>query len=96
VNIQPAGTSGLEENGLFSQVYVYPNPFNNELVIDLSSLKGENVGVEVIDITGKVLISSESEMQSMVNFDMSSFAKGVYQVRLTYGSERTIRRVIKM
>jgi PKD repeat protein len=96
VNIQPASTSSLEENGLFSQVYVYPNPFNNELVIDLSSLSGENVGIEVIDIAGKVLISSESEMQSMVNFDMSSFAKGVYQIRLTYGSERTMRRVIKM
>ncbi len=96
VNIQPAGTSSLEEMGMFSQVYVYPNPFSNELIIDLSTLSGENVEIEVIDITGKVLITSTSEMQSIVNFDMSNFAKGVYQVRLTNGNERTTRRVIKM
>jgi hypothetical protein len=44
----------------------------------------------------KVLITLESQMHSTVNFDMSNFAKGVYQVRLTNCLEQTTRRIMKM
>lgn len=96
VNIQPASTSGIEEEGIFSEVLVYPNPFSNELVIDLGSIQGENVAIEIYDLTGKLLTSRNSNMEPLVQFDMTSFAKGVYQVRLMNGTDKTVRRVIKL
>jgi lysyl endopeptidase len=87
---------GIEENPFFAGVSVYPNPVSDELTVDLSALAQEDVTVEVYDLTGKLLVKGSNEGSALVQFNMSNFAKGLYHVRLTSGSQQTMRKVTKL
>ena len=58
---------------------VYPNPVGDELfVMSNDLLTADNV--EILDITGKIVINSHWEMGNSVN--VSNLAKGIYFVRI--------------
>lgn len=88
--------SGLEENGIFAGVAVFPNPTSNNISVDLSAVSAENVSVTLIDMTGKVLAVKENAAGAVALFDMAGFAKGMYQVRISDGSTVTTRKVTKL
>lgn len=90
------GPSGLEENGIFSSVSVFPNPTSDNISVDLSGISADNVTVTLIDMAGKTLAVKENAAGSVAQFDMSAFAKGMYQVRLSDGSSVTTRKVTKL
>jgi PKD repeat protein len=93
INIQ--STAGLDE-GIFAGVSVYPNPVSDKISVDLSSVSAENVSVTLIDMTGKVLTVRQNVSGSVANFDMSMYAKGMYQVRISDGSSVSTRKVTKL
>jgi len=95
VNILPAA-SGLEETGVFANVMVYPNPATNSVSVDLSSVEAENVTIALVDMTGKALAVQQNAAGSIAQFDLSTFAKGMYQVRISDGSSVSIRKVTKI
>jgi lysyl endopeptidase len=90
------GASGIEENGIFAGVAVFPNPTSNNISVDLSAVSAENVSVTLIDMTGKVLAVKENAAGAVAQFDMAAFAKGMYQVRISDGSTVTTRKVTKL
>jgi hypothetical protein len=94
INIQ--ATTGLAEAGIFADVSVYPNPASDKISIDLSSVLAENVSVALVDMAGKVLTVRQNVAGTVASFDMSSFAKGMYQVRITDGSSVSTRKVTKL
>lgn len=96
VNIQPASTSGLEENELFNSVTVYPNPFSSSLMVDLTSIGNENVNIEIYDLAGKLLMNGDNKENAIVSFDMSNLSQGMYQVKLITNSAQTVRRITKL
>ena len=96
VNIQPASTSGLEENELFNSVTVYPNPFSSSLMVDLTSIGNENVNIEIYDFAGKLLMTGDNKENAIVSFDMSNLSQGMYQVKLITNSAQTVRRITKL
>lgn len=82
--------TGIEET-ILNQVEVYPNPFNDQLTI--------NVGVNnwyysMIDITGKVIFSNNSN-QSQQKINLSSLDNGIYFVKISIGEHTIIKKVIK-
>jgi len=94
INIQ--ATSGLEEFGIFAGVTVYPNPTSDNVSIDLSAVSAENVSITLIDMTGKVLAVQNNVAGSVAQFDMTTFSKGMYQVRITDGTVISTRKVTKL
>ena len=59
-------------------VLVYPNPVNDNLTVDIqNNPKGT---LQVIDLTGKVLFSTETKGQKNT-IDMSGYASGMYLIK---------------
>jgi PKD repeat protein len=94
VTIQ-AGQASLEEN-IFSGVMVYPNPTSSDLAIDLSNVSEEQVSIALVDMTGKVLAVQQNVAGSIAHFDMTTFAKGMYQIRISNGAVVSTRKVTKL
>lgn len=94
INVQ--ATSGLDEAGIFAGVAVYPNPTSDNVSIDLSAVKADNVSITLIDMTGKVLAVQNNVAGSVAQFDMTAFSKGMYQVRITDGTVISTRKVTKL
>ena len=83
------------EDLFFSSVAIFPNPATDQLSIDLSDLE-EAVSVELVDITGKVVTQRVQSGGTILQLDMSPFAKGSYYVRLLSGNNKTTRKVVKL
>ena len=86
-NDETSWTSIPFHTGLFSSVsainngvsvLVYPNPVNDNLTVDIqNNPKGT---LQVIDLTGKVLFSTETKGQKNT-IDMSGYASGMYLIK---------------
>ena len=73
---------GTGENKL-SELFVYPNPGNGTVTIELANSLSPTQ-IQVVDITGKlILVQAISSGSSNVQLDLSSLSKGVYVIRVT-------------
>ena len=73
-----------------SNVKVYPNPFNNELMFDADKLITD---AELTDLNGKTLISNHGASIQSIRTDILS--SGVYILRLQIDGHWVVQRVIK-
>jgi hypothetical protein len=80
-------STGLKESTFFS-VSVYPNPIQNELTIS-----GENGLIELVDLTGKILISKEHYNYTILN--VSDLNSGTYILKLTSENGTLIQKLVK-
>ena len=87
--------AGLNEASAFDGVSVFPNPATDKVSVDLSGVTG-TVSVELMDLTGKVLAVQTNVAGTLTEFDMTHFAKGMYQVRMNNGSDQMVQKVIKL
>ena len=84
------GVDGYLGIGLIDQhtFKLYPNPVNENLTITGALIEK----LQIIDITGKVLISKVLLNSSMVNIDVRSLENGVYFVLInTENNSQTLR-----
>ena len=86
----------MEEINQFSYVSLFPNPVTDELSIDLSTLIDEKVSIELYDMSGKLLVTANNTNNAIVTIDMSSFANGMYQLKLKSDKSQVMKRVSKM
>ena len=80
-------TTALEEVAFESSVY--PNPAQDYVMVESS----EADYVEVVDVYGRVMFSSE--MSESVRVDMSEFASGIYFVKLQAKGATSVQKVMK-
>ncbi len=71
---------------------VYPNPTAGEFTIELSN--GTTKTVEVIDFTGRVVLSNTSAADK-INMNLSTLAKGIYYVRVLSNNTIEVAKLIK-
>jgi hypothetical protein len=86
-NLMINKSKGLKESTL-SSVSVYPNPIQNELTIS-----GENGLIELVDLTGKILISKEHFNYTVLN--VSDLNSGSYILKLTSENGTLIQKLVK-
>jgi len=81
----------IEEAGSkFTNVSVFPNPFKNELTIELNELtKSTTLIAYVYDMNGK-LVHKNDAVNSIANFNLSNLQNGNYLVRLTDKNGNTV------
>lgn len=93
----PAIGVGLSESGDES-VSVYPNPVNDLLFID-AGINADLRKIEVTDITGRTIISTDllNNSSGKISVPVNSLTNGTYLVRITNGSgDVTVKRIIKI
>ena len=64
-----------------------PNPANQTVKIELDQA---SEFIQLIDLTGQVLLQENSLDKASIVFDLSQFAKGVYFVRSSNGMQKLI------
>jgi hypothetical protein len=77
---------GLEEHEL--SMNVYPNPFNDQLIV-----KGENGLLEFRDLSGKLIHSEELTGNTLI--ETSALPSGIYFLQLTNDRGTALQKVIK-
>ena len=89
--------SGVDEIEGLNSFEVYPNPTDGILNVALDLQNAGMVQFDVIDITGRTVLSFNEAANSGVNnmvYDLNSAAAGVYQLRLTVGNNATSQQII--
>jgi hypothetical protein len=89
-----AFTTGV--NGTYSEemINVFPNPSTNVLHVQLPSAENNPV-VRIFDVMGKQ-VAEQKASDIETNFDMSTFAPGVYIVKITTDKQVITRKVQKL
>jgi len=69
---------------------IYPNPANNKIEISTT----ENSEIEILNIEGEI-IKSISSADNNATIDISSFARGMYFVKMKNGNGLVVKKFIK-
>jgi len=86
---------------LNTSVRVYPNPFVNEVYIEIPSEMSENTKLSLIDEFGRILIQENTNGQSFIKWTLGDeggegLPSGVYHIRIQDGENFNIQKIIKL
>ena len=80
--------------------YAFPNPFNEELTVnlELEKIKGTSIGVSITDAQGKLLwdVNYNANNGSQLKLNTSSFSTGTYILKIQYKDELVVQKLIKI
>lgn len=87
---------GLEDLGtdLSHQVNLYPNPAENVINLDFSSIQGGQVTITVVDAVGK-LVDQIVTTNGRMALDASGYGSGLYLIELTGENWRALKQLVK-
>ncbi|MCU0360015.1 MAG: T9SS type A sorting domain-containing protein [Bacteroidia bacterium] len=88
--------TGVEETGFHSsKVRIYPNPFEDNITIEVIDESSDDlVGVEILSLVGQVLISKE-KIQANETINLSVLSAGIYLLKIKSESEETTLKIVK-
>ncbi|WP_317897595.1 T9SS type A sorting domain-containing protein [Aurantibacillus circumpalustris] len=94
ISIEVNKCTGIASNGSseVSGIKIYPNPTHGVFTIDL--INGSVKTIEVIDVTGRLILSTKSEAKTEV-LNLGDVANGVYYVKIKSDNATEILKVIK-
>lgn len=75
-----AEITGINQTSFNSALKVYPNPANDH--VTLANLPDDATAVELVDVTGKVVLSETKISAAAMNLNTSAFDKGIYVLRI--------------
>ncbi|MCD4680468.1 MAG: T9SS type A sorting domain-containing protein, partial [Bacteroidales bacterium] len=78
-------TSAIEENEIFRDISVYPNPAENILNINFNLQQTQALNISLVSVTGKVVFNEEvgnfvGDFKKTI--DLSTFTRGIYFLQL--------------
>ncbi len=92
----------LIHNGSFrstngGKLNIYPNPANNELNVQIYSIRDTEVKVTLNDILGNTVYTKTetAEYSYSKKIDIHSLSQGVYLLKVEYNGEITTSRIVK-
>ncbi len=77
----------------------YPNPFNPEFTVEVTSRNPEIFNFEIIDILGRIVESKKMKLNSdkkTISFNLKSQPSGMYFVRVSGGKQIDTKKIILM
>jgi len=81
-----------------AEILLYPNPFNTELMIDLSAYTEDgnptSVAIEVVDATGKTIYKS-TVLSELNTISTTDWAQGMYVVKIKHNNTLINKKVVK-
>jgi len=61
---------------------MYPNPAVNEINIAFDNSKNENCSINLLDVTGRTLISGSNIWNGNAKLNLSNVSKGMYFIEV--------------
>jgi hypothetical protein len=92
-----SGLIGIDDLFSESQLSVFPNPCSSMLTVKPNFKTPGKIKLEISDITGKIIRSSEGKSESPdQNFilDISDLSKGIYFLRSIIGEVNEVKKII--
>jgi thiol-disulfide isomerase/thioredoxin len=80
-------TSSSVENLTALEVSVYPNPFVDEVKVDLTSATINASSIQLLDISGSVLQTVQVDRKSVITINTIDLLSGVYLLNVYEGQE---------
>ncbi len=68
---------------------IYPNPANNMLIIEISTIGSQGIEIEILTVTGTVIYQQEYKNINayfVKQIDLSGYAKGIYLVKVKHAN----------
>lgn len=81
-----------EQSGALSGLNVYPNPNNGNFSVELRN--GLSKTVDVVDVTGRVIMTSNSS-EDLMQINISQLANGIYYVKVKSNNTVEVLKVVK-
>jgi hypothetical protein len=88
VNTVYTPQSSREQNILGTpEIWIYPNPVNDNLFIDLNANSITTIEIGILDLTGKLLVHKElytNQSRNTIDLDISNLKSGMYMISLIH------------
>lgn len=94
------GVTTVEEQQKPSVLRVYPNPVDasGKLVVEFSATKIDDLKISLFDFSGRMVFENNQSNLNTTStkefIDVTSFANGLYMLKITSGNESLMRKVI--
>ncbi|MCC9166324.1 T9SS type A sorting domain-containing protein [Pontibacter harenae] len=85
-------------DALQDQLQVYPNPFQGELNVAMTTAETSDAVVQIIDLQGRVVLQEPVQLQSGLNefsLKLASIRAGVYVLKITGGNTNATVKVVR-
>jgi hypothetical protein len=78
-------------------VKVYPNPFENEVIIDPGKISGGILAIQLYDISGKSVLAQKFKVENTpkIKIPASNLPEGSYLLEIKYGERKLLIRMVK-
>lgn len=95
LNICTVQTAGVADNNLKNFV-IYPNPNNGNFTVQFESNSGNDIKINVYDISGRVIFEKAYQNTGTFNqnLQLSNVQAGTYLVTVQDGDTKTTKRII--
>ncbi len=86
---------GLSENEkMISDVLLFPNPAVNQVQVLFSQNDEENVTIQIVDMSGKIVQSKNNIKGGQINVDTSNLSSGIYVVKIKSEEKTMTKKLI--
>ena len=85
-------TTGIDPTELYKSIKIYPNPFNNDLVVEFKG-NTQKLDFEILNDIGQIVFNGSSIEKTIVQ--TTNFTPGVYLVKLKSGKKFELRKIVK-
>ena len=72
-----------------------PNPSSGFFVLKFGSLPSEAILVEIVDVSGKVVLSNVFSPTQLMEINLSEKANGIYLMNVSVGEKKAFLRMVK-
>jgi hypothetical protein len=88
--------SGVDNNDLSSTLNVYPNPNTGKFTVNISNQEASDMTIELVNMSGQVVYRNQVTAAYSYNedIDASSFAKGIYYLKVNNGKGVKVEKVV--
>ena len=90
-NLLTSDVVGLEEEEIFSELKIYPNPSQNFITLDYQNLNSNQY--QIINLTGQLLLDGKLE-EERSKIDVSNLLSGIYLLRIESDNGILVRKVV--
>lgn len=89
--MKPSFSTNSVKSVVSNDIVVYPNPFKDEVTIELSATNNK---IEIVDVTGKVVYTNAIK-EDRTTIKTTDLNKGVYFIVITNSEGRLTKKIVK-